>query len=664
MIMKNKIFRLLALTIIALLVSVVEPSAFAQTPQKFNYQAVCRNNLGNIIAGQSVTLRLTVHDLLPGGAVLYKETHIASTNNFGLVMLAVGGGTVDTGSFSSIPWGTGDKYLEVELNTGTGFNNIGTTQLLSVPYALYAEKANVPGVPGPTGLQGVTGPQGTTGSDGATGAPGPVAGSNKNIIFNDNGAAAGSNNLVFDKLNTRVGIGTATPSASLDVENTGGIVAMFVGDAAMASSNTYVGIRDIGGGVDWYLEALENGWFAINQSGGYNRFIIDDATGNIGIGTGPSSDRLNVSGNIHASGTITSGNNITIDGTVNPGMITGGSGQVTFSSSEIITMASIGIGTNAPAQRLDVVGGSIRTDHQLISTAPFGMAPISVTSSDVCLNLNADMLDGNHFTDFASSSHSHDHNTLTNVQMAGTSVTYGHISSGPQTIDGPKTFLYSPSAVNYVSTASTGLMPLLVTSTTTCTNLNADMVDGLHASSTATAGMLYPLDINAKIPNARLYAGTGNSLDADMTDGYHAGNASGNVPVSNGTVNTNLNSDMVDGVHHGKVYLTVAGTIATTRGNTCILTWDGAGNIQLTNNSGDWCDVWWISAKGAVLACGNNATGSGTSNVSIISGVNVANDYGFEVHFGQADGAGGWCSVWLQYANGVLVGHYINNTSN
>jgi hypothetical protein len=173
-----KIFKSVLILLIILFISA---QSFAQTPQKFNYQAVCRDNSGNIIAGQNVSLRLTIHDLLPGGNILYKETHSATTNNFGLVNIAVGGGTLDTGNFASIPWGLGDKYLEVELDMGSGFISVGTTQLLSVPYALYAENANVPGVPGTTGPQGptgndgaigTTGLQGPTGNDGAVGATG------------------------------------------------------------------------------------------------------------------------------------------------------------------------------------------------------------------------------------------------------------------------------------------------------------------------------------------------------------------------------------------------------------------------------------------------------------------------------------------------------------
>ena len=108
-----------------------------------------------------------------------------------------------------------------------------------------------------------------------------------------------------------------------------------------------------------------------------------------------------------------------------------------------------------------------------------------------------------------------------------------------------------------------------------------------------------------------------------------------------------------------KVFLTADGTIVSTRAGGYVLSWDKTnGEIELSNTSGDWCDYWWQAQKGATTSGNSGATNTGTSNVAIISGTNN-NDYGFEVHFGQADGTGGWCSVWLQYANGGLVGHYM-----
>ena len=83
----------------------------------------------------------------------------------------------------------------------------------------------------------------------------------------------------------------------------------------------------------------------------------------------------------------------------------------------------------------------------------------------------------------------------------------------------------------------------------TGSTLNADMVDGYHATATATANTIPVSGSTGKLSNAWLNTGSGNGIDADTVDGYHAGNSSGQIPISNGTVNTNLNADKVDGYH-------------------------------------------------------------------------------------------------------------------
>jgi hypothetical protein len=114
------------------------------------------------------------------------------------------------------------------------------------------------------------------------------------------------------------------------------------------------------------------------------------------------------------------------------------------------------------------------------------------------------------------------------------------------------------------------------------------------------------------------------------------------------------------GVTMGKIYLTTSGTILSTDGGTRVLSWDAANSeIELTNTSGDWLDYWWQAQKGITTSGDATSLGTGNSNVAIISGIGTTNCYGCEVHFGQADGEEGWCSVWLQYANSRLVGHYI-----
>lgn len=114
---------------------------FAQAPQKFNYQAVCRDNTGAIISNQSVNFRLSIHDLTPSGSIVYQEIHITSTNFLGLVNLEIGSGSAQIGSFNTILWNIGDKYIETEIDYGSGYISISITQLISVPYALHSKTA-------------------------------------------------------------------------------------------------------------------------------------------------------------------------------------------------------------------------------------------------------------------------------------------------------------------------------------------------------------------------------------------------------------------------------------------------------------------------------------------------------------------------------------------
>jgi trimeric autotransporter adhesin len=146
--------------------------AFAQAPEKFNYQAVCRDNAGAIIDSQNVSFLITIRDGSPSGTDVYHETHNVMTNAFGLVNFEVGGGTASVGNFSAINWSSGAKYLDVQMDIGAGMVAVGAPQLISVPYALYANQA---GSSGPVGATGPTGPIGVTGPTGvgATGPTGP-----------------------------------------------------------------------------------------------------------------------------------------------------------------------------------------------------------------------------------------------------------------------------------------------------------------------------------------------------------------------------------------------------------------------------------------------------------------------------------------------------------
>ncbi len=117
--------------------------AQTQTPQSFSYQAVVRDAQGNILQNQSVSFKFSIIENSASGNVVYAETQSATTNNLGLVVLAIGNGNVLQGTFSTIQWGNAPHFFKVELdvNGGSNFVEMGTTQLLSVPYALYSENA-------------------------------------------------------------------------------------------------------------------------------------------------------------------------------------------------------------------------------------------------------------------------------------------------------------------------------------------------------------------------------------------------------------------------------------------------------------------------------------------------------------------------------------------
>ncbi|WP_396144517.1 hypothetical protein [Flavobacterium sp.] len=129
----KKLFTLLAL-VITLITN-------AQAPQGFNYQATLRNSTGALILNQIVLVKFNVYQNTATGNLVYSENQTANTDDLGHINLVVGQGTATTGSFSAINWGTGNYYLGIELNTGSGYVAMGTTQLLSVPYALYANSA-------------------------------------------------------------------------------------------------------------------------------------------------------------------------------------------------------------------------------------------------------------------------------------------------------------------------------------------------------------------------------------------------------------------------------------------------------------------------------------------------------------------------------------------
>jgi uncharacterized protein (TIGR02145 family) len=127
----KKLFTLIAAVFISI-------NVFAQTPQKMSYQAVIRNASNELLVSKPVKMRVSILQGSATGNAVYSELHSTTTNANGLVAIEIGGGTSQSGTFSSINWGNGTYYLKTETDPtgGTNYTITGSSQLLSVPYAL------------------------------------------------------------------------------------------------------------------------------------------------------------------------------------------------------------------------------------------------------------------------------------------------------------------------------------------------------------------------------------------------------------------------------------------------------------------------------------------------------------------------------------------------
>ena len=114
--------------------------AMAQAPQKMSYQAVIRDASNTLVANGTIGMRISILQGSASGTSVYTETQTTTTNANGLATLQIGAGSVVSGTFSSIDWGAASYFIltETDPTGGTNYTITGTSELLSVPYALYA----------------------------------------------------------------------------------------------------------------------------------------------------------------------------------------------------------------------------------------------------------------------------------------------------------------------------------------------------------------------------------------------------------------------------------------------------------------------------------------------------------------------------------------------
>nr|MBP6315884.1 hypothetical protein [Chitinophagaceae bacterium] len=208
--MKSNIQILIAIILMLVMRSTIE--AQAQVPQLFNYQGIARDAKGNPLSNQSMALKLSVMPTSDATEAEYEETQLVSTNEFGLYTLQIGNGAATTQkALKDVKWETGNKYIKVAIdpNGGSNFVDLGTNQLLSVPYAIYADRAGMAANAGNDKTR-----SGAVNSD-ASYAVGTDAHylTKFHPIFNE----ISKSNLYQSPLNGKIGWGTTSPSGNFSL---------------------------------------------------------------------------------------------------------------------------------------------------------------------------------------------------------------------------------------------------------------------------------------------------------------------------------------------------------------------------------------------------------------------------------------------------------------
>jgi len=389
---KNLVFGLLFLPIFA--------SAQVGAPQMFNYQGVARDNGGNILANQNIGLQISLISNNPNGTIEYTERHNLTTNQFGRFSIHIGDGNVQLGAISTISWGDDNHYIKIDLdpNGGTAYSTMGTAQLLSVPYALYAETSGSGGSTGPTGPQGIPGndgANGTNGSDGATGATGPQGPTGANgsdgvtgptgpqgLAGNDGAAgtngATGATGPTGDSYWTQsgtsiyynagnVGIGSSTPGSKLEVAGDPSSTAYVIDATVNYTGNlNLTAIRATSNPADGYGYGVnvvggQAAVQAINPGGTYTgttRGVYGYSTGTAGIRVGTYGGATNPGGT-QAYGVLGYAENAVSNYGVY-GSASGGTNNYAgyFNNGDVYVKNNLGIGTFAASQPLHVVGNA------------------------------------------------------------------------------------------------------------------------------------------------------------------------------------------------------------------------------------------------------------------------------------------------------------------
>ncbi|CAL2075747.1 conserved exported hypothetical protein [Tenacibaculum sp. 190524A02b] len=273
---------------------------YSQAPQGFNYQSVVRDASGNILSSTSIGVQFKLHQTTASGTVVYTETHSPTTNDYGVFNLIVGQGTT-TDDFSSVDWSADSYFIEVSIDIagGTTYVSMGTTQLLSVPYAIQAKYVeNGDDLGNHTASENFKTDGHWISNDG----------DDEGLLVNSGGRVTTSNKLFLGSninLDTHWINGDGTSNNGIQFDASGNVIT-----SAKVSLGGNVQLNDnwlSNDGDNEGIKILDNG--TIELTG--NIKLADNWINNDG---GDEGLQFDTNGNVTSSGTLTLGNNVLLNG--------------------------------------------------------------------------------------------------------------------------------------------------------------------------------------------------------------------------------------------------------------------------------------------------------------------------------------------------------------